>query len=378
MIKNIITISAICIIVPCLFFFWYQSGRKIVNIPAILDPDNIINYGVNKNRGNLIAIQPFMLPSDYASEYNFKTKIETYLLAARQKNWLNPKTIVALPEYIGTWLVTAEEKGSVYTAPNINKAMGTMLLCNIFSFFKELPFAKAEDGVRYSLFKMKAKKAASIYQHVFSELAKKYGITIVAGSIILPSPRINQGKLETGNGRLYNVSIVYKPDGMAYESIVRKVFLVKEEQSFLTKAPVDELPVFETPAGKLGVLICADAWYPLSYTALKSRKVDLIIVPSYLESDGSFIRPWHGYNGYPAPDDVNLKDINRITEGEACIKYSLAGRMHTAGALYGVNVFLRGKLWDLGSDGETIIINRGKIIKAKNNSGAAILNCWLS
>lgn len=28
---------------------------------------------------------------------------------------------------------------------------------------------------------------------------------------------------------------------------------------------MDDIPVFDTPVGKLGVLVCADSWYPEAY-----------------------------------------------------------------------------------------------------------------
>lgn len=34
---------------------------------------------------------------------------------------------------------------------------------------------------------------------------------------------------------------------------------------------VEDLPVFETPVGKLAVLICADSWFPEQYKALKEK-----------------------------------------------------------------------------------------------------------
>lgn len=77
------------------------------------------------------------------------------------------------------------------------------------------------------------------------------------------------------------------------------------------------------------------------------------------------------------PDDVDPKDVGRLTEGQAWLKYSLPGRLRSSGANWGLTVFLRGALWDLGSDGHTIVVDGPAVTEAKHVSGAALVNCWL-
>ncbi len=345
--------------------------------PAYLHLQEITEYGTDTHRGNLLGIQPCMVPVDYASEETFYAKIDDTLNVALRRDWFNEKTVVVFPEYIGTWLVAAGEKQRVYQAENIESAMQTLVLSNLIPFVKVLLFAKAKDVVKYSLFRMKATRMAEIYHNVFSGLAKKHAVTIVAGSIVLPSPEVSNGKLAIGDGELYNVSVVYKPGGSAYEDVVRKVFPTEAELPFTTPASATELPVFDTPAGRLGVLICADSWYPSTYEVMQAKKAGLVAVPSYLAPDSIWQKPWRGYDGAPAPDDVDTHDVNQIAEGEAWLKYALAGRMARAGIGQGINVFLRGNLWDLGSDGHTIVVRGRTVIEAKHVAGAAIINSWL-
>jgi predicted amidohydrolase len=346
---------------------------------AYLHLQEIAEYGTDTRRGNLLGVQPFMVPVDYASEERFYARMDGFLAVARQRGWLNEKTIVVFPEYIGTWLVAAGEKPRVYQAESIARAMQTLVLSHPLSFVRVLPFAfaRAKDAVKYSLFRMKAARMAEIYHAVFSGLAKKHGVTIVAGSIVLPSPEIRDGKLEIGDGELYNVSVVYRPDGAPYEDVVRKVFPIGTELPFTTQASAADLPVFDTPAGRVGVLICADSWYPSPYEVMQAKGADLAAVPSYLAPDGIWDTPWRGYDGAPAPDDVDARDVNKISEGEAWLKYALAGRMAGAGIQHGINVFLRGGVWDLGSDGHTVVVRERTVVEAKHVAGAAIINSWL-
>lgn len=344
---------------------------------AHLHLQDIATYGTNAQRGSLLGVQPFMVPADYASEEAFYTKVDGYLDVAFRQGWLNEKTIVVFPEYVGTWLVTAGEKPRVHQATTIASAMQALVLSHPLSFLKTLRSARAKDRVKYSLFRMKAARMAEIYHRVFSGLAKKYTVTVVAGSIVLPSPEIRVGRLAIGDGSLYNVSVVYKSDGSAYPDLVRKVFPIGVELPFIAPAPAAELPVFDTPAGRLGVLVCADSWYPSTYEAIKAKNADLVAVPSYLSPDGIWETRWRGYDGALAPDDVDARDVGQLTEGQAWLKYALAGRLAAGGAGHGINVFLRGDLWDLGSDGHTIVVRGETVIEARHVAGAAIVNSWL-
>jgi len=112
---------------------------------------------------------------------------------------------------------------------------------------------------------------------------------------------------------------------------------------------------------------------------LREQGIDLLAVPSY---GGFAVRTWNeawlGYDGWSAPGDVDLKDINKITEGQAWNKYSLAGRMRASGATYGMNVFLRGKLWDQDAGGwPATLVRDGEVFVEEPTQKAAILSLWL-
>lgn len=339
--------------------------------------DEMTAVGTNTRRGNLLSIQPYMLPADYTSADTLCAKLEGYLDAARQAGWINPLTIAVFPEYIGTWLVVSGEDAAVYAAENIASGIRRMVMRHLFPFIKAFLTAKEKDRLTASVFRMQAARMASDYQAVFSELAKRFVLTIVAGSILLPAPQVKEGEVVAGVGPLYNVTAVFKPDGKAHPKLSFKAFPIESELSFITPASQDGLPVFETPAGKLGVLVCADGWYPQLYERLKAQGVDFVVVPSFATGNGQWDIPWGGYNGALAPADVNYKDVGYLTEGQAWRKYALAGRLSQAGARAGANVFLHGSLWDLGSDsGRSLIVNGAGFTETRSKEGA-ILNLWL-
>jgi hypothetical protein len=258
--------------------------------------------------------------------------------------------------------------------------MRTLVLSNLWGVLAATP-ARGGERIKVAIFRLKAAAMAGAYQRTFSRLARAFGVTIVGGSIVLPAPRVApDGTLVAGDaGALHNVAALFRPDGRVDPALVRKVFLIDSERAFLAAGAVAELPVFRTPAGRLGVLLCADAWYPESHAVLRGRGAELVAVPAFADGDGSWGARWQGYNGAPAPADVESADVRRLREAEAWLKYGLAGRLRAGGARAGITVFLRGALWDLGSDGQTIAVAAGGRVErgAHLIAGAALFNLWL-
>ena len=337
----------------------------------------IVELGSNAGRGNLLGVQPYLVANDYASEELFYARLDSYLQAAGQKGWLGDRTIVVWPEQIGTWLIAAGESQAVFRARTLHAALQPLILRHVIPFAARLVSAREKDWVIASLFRMKAGQMAGLYQAAFSRQARRYAVTVVAGSIFLPSPQVKQGKIVAGRGPIFNTSAVFRPDGLAHGELARKSFIVSTEQPFAIAAPIIELPVFDTPAGRLGVAICADSWYPQIYDRLQAAGAEFIAVPSLVTGPGIWEQPWRGYDGGDTPQDVNPEDVGRISEGQAWLKYALAGRMGRSGARCGVNVFLRGKLWDLGTDNGNSVGVRGDEIVEVKREGGALINIWL-
>ena len=344
-----------------------------------LSQPNLYQLGEDHGRGNMLGISPYVVPQDYASGESFFKKLDIYLSAAQREKWLSAKTILIFPEYTGTWLVLAGESQSILQAASLQAAEQALVLRHPLKFGMYWLWSKEQVRAEAAFFRMKASQMAEIYQAIFSQLARTYSVTIVAGSIILPSPQISNGRVILTHGPLRNVSVIFQPDGAPYAHPIYKAFLTAEEQPFLKPASANDIPSFDTPTGRLGVLICADSWYPQAYMPLKEQGVNLVAVPSYAD-DGmeKWNQPWPGYNGWPTPADVEIQDIRNITEAQAWNKYSLAGRIRSGGAAYGVRVFLRGKLWDLDLGGWSgTMVRDGEVFVEPSTQKAALLNLWL-
>lgn len=336
-----------------------------------------VEHGTDAQKGNLLGIQPFMEVPDYSTEEAFFTKLDQYFAESNRRGWIGPKTIAILPEYVAAWLLVAGEGPGVIQSRITEVAMIRLILANLGAFLKYFFKAPARDRVKYAIFRMKAEQVGRIYHSVFSRLAKKYGVTVVAGSVVLPALEVRGSELVFKGDKLFNTTLVYKPNGEAYPETVHKVYVTPPEIVYTECGRVDALPVFTTPAGRLGVLNCADSWYADTYKKLEG-KIDFLAVPSFIEKNFVTGAPWKADNIAPLPVEYDPKDQHRITYDDAWIKYAMPSRIHTAGVQHGVNVFLRGKFWSLGSDGHSILMHSGKLLRGKDGSGAALQNLWLT
>ncbi len=360
-------------IVIALYLTWALYGRtksnpyEYKNIPATIQ----INHP--EGISNIVGIQPYMTSWDYMGAQSFYAKMEYYFEEANKAGLLNKNTTVALPEHLGTWLVAAGEKQSVYSASSIEAAMRITVFSNLFNFVYYYSRSGATDKVREAIFQMKAKRMAAIYNYTFSRLARNYEVAIVPGSIVLPKPVVTNGEIKTTKGALFNTSMVFNNDGTVDQNLTLKQYPIEDELTFISPSGED-LPIYEVPSGKTSILICADAWYPESYRQVVSNGVNTIIVPAYSAGDGLWDTKWKGYNGAEQPQDIDIIDIEKITEGEAWHKYTLsrfAGKGNIA-----ISVFLRGEIWDLGTDGESFVYINNEIKSVEKTEGPQIFNVW--
>lgn len=356
------------------YFVWLRSGRSYAHYEMTSERSVFIKAGTY-TKGNVVGIQPYMVPADYRTADALYAKLSRYLSIAKKNGSFTPATVVVFPEYIGTWLVAVNEKATVYEAATSRDAMKTVVMSHPLSFASHYLRSKADDKTTAAVFALKAEQMATAYQDVFGRLALEYGATVVAGSIVLPSPAVKGGQLTVGNGPMYNVTAVFDEQGQLMEPLVVKSFLVEEEKAFTRVANQASFPSFSTPAGRLAALVCADSWYDEGYQSLSEQGVDLVVVPSCLAGDDIWNKPWKGYNGGTPPANVSPDDIGNLTEGQAWQKYGLPGRAPAFGFQTGINVFLRGQLWDLGTNGHPITLSEGtaEVIEIPAD-GAAIVN----
>jgi predicted amidohydrolase len=99
----------------------------------------------------------------------------------------------------------------------------------------------------------------------FGTFALRHHLYIVAGLV------------ERDRHLIYNVAVLIGPDGKVVGKY-RKVTLPRGEIE-MGVAPGSEYPVFETPLGKIGLMVCYDGFYPEVARELAMKGAELIAFP---------------------------------------------------------------------------------------------------
>ncbi|MBX8483867.1 nitrilase-related carbon-nitrogen hydrolase [Pseudomonas cichorii] len=340
-----------------------------------------INEGQPGERGNLLGIEPELFPTDYQNPQRLHRKLAAYLQHARELGLINARTIVVLPEHVGTWLFVSGEKNELFQASDRDDAMSWLPWSNPLQFIKAFVQATGENRLEDTYLRMKASSMAQNYQTLFGGLAREFGVTLVAGSIVLPEPRVEEGQLRIGSGDLYNSSLVFGSDGLPLGQPQRQLFASHYQHDYVETQSRAPLNVIDTPAGRLAVLIGSDSWYPSSYTRLNESGAELIAVPAFVPGKSSWAGSWRGLRDKSENPGADLKP-GTISEGEAWHQLTLTGRKPDSNARAGISVFLHGQFWNQGSSGQGFASDNGQIIdeqQVENSalSGARLINIWL-
>ena len=120
------------------------------------------------------------------------------------------------------------------------------------------------------------------------------------------------GMLEREGDNLYNSAVLLGPGVLGR---YRKTHLWDREK--LLYEPGRELPVFDTPLGRIGVLICYDAWFPEAARTLALKGAQILCLPSNAPDD------W-------VPETRRLGDLTMLDVH--CIAAANANRVFVAAA----------------------------------------------
>ncbi|UQI33119.1 MULTISPECIES: carbon-nitrogen hydrolase family protein [Pseudomonas] len=374
--KFLYLLFTLALIAALITYALWTTDRPTGHYLSDLRINLAVDQGTPADRGNLLGIQPELFPTDYQSPERLHRKLAAYLQTARALGFLNAKTVVVLPEHIGTWLMVGGEKDELYQATTLKEAMNWLAISNPLAFIRALVSAQGDNRLDDAYLRMKAERMAHDYQALFGGLAKEFGITLVAGSIVLPEPSVSEGELKIGRGALYNSSLVFGSDGRPIGQPQRQRHPVFEQRDVLGANHPTAPQVIDTPAGRLGVLIGSDSWYPLHYRQLNDQGAQLIAVPAFIIGRDTWDKPWSGYKGLSTPSEVSLKP-GEVSEGQAWHRLTLTGQLPISQARGGVSVFLRGQFWDSGSAGQSFISHDGQHFPDGEARGARLLNLWL-
>ena len=377
------SITAVLLVALLISYGLWTSKRHVGHYLSDLRIQLAINDGQPEGRGNLLGVQPELFPSDYSSAKRLHRKLAAYLQQARDQGLINDKTIVVFPEHIGTWLFAVDEKTQFYQAATIEDAMNWLSFSNPLLFFDAILHARGEDRLADAHLRMKSRSMVKNYQTVFGGLAKEFGVTLVAGSIVLPNPEVENGQLTVGTGALYNSSQVFGADGLPIGQPQRQLLPSWYQRGYIRGSKNAPLNVIDTPAGRLATLIGTDSWYPDNYHKLSLAGAELIAVPAFVAGSSGWSMPWR--EDKHADLTAELKQgAAPLTEGQAWRRLALAP---ISSAKAGISVFMHGQFWNQGSAGHSFASRGTQSIAdlpqvdppkgLKPGQGARLINVWL-
>ena len=107
--------------------------------------------------------------------------------------------------------------------------------------------------------------------------AKQHNVTIVCG--------MNERESQLSRATLYNTVVIIGPDGKLLNRH-RKLMPTNPERMVWGFGDATGLKVVETPAGRIGALICWENYMPLARYAMYAQGVEIYIAPTYDSGEG--------------------------------------------------------------------------------------------
>ena len=119
------------------------------------------------------------------------------------------------------------------------------------------------------------------FKNEISHLAVSYNVNVITGSM----PLLDE------DDTLYNVSYLCRRDGTVEEQ--RKIHITPHERSAWVIEGGDEVKVFDTDAGRIGILVCYDVEFPELARLMALDDMDILFVPFWTDTKNGYLRVRH-------------------------------------------------------------------------------------
>ena len=296
----------------------------------------------------LVAIQMRWSAQDGRSPNVFAARIERLLAQAISGLDSGKPALVAFPEDVGLLAALAVLPPALLKQPSMAAAMTLA----IRQRFLPVVYHRLRYRVRWARALLLAiqPQLAPLYLGIFSTLARKYRVYVAAGSAPLAEiPLSSSFHLEDLRPRgpaVYNTAALFGPDG-ALIGLQRKVALIDLEgpQGLdLTPGPLEQIQVFATEVGRIGIAICLDAFAPESPVRDRLARLGAEILVQPSANPG----PWT-----PEQQADWLRGAWAATVQE--------GRF-----VYAINPMMTGALFDLAFYGQSALFARDPKLSPKD------------
>ncbi|SIT00413.1 Predicted amidohydrolase [Thalassolituus maritimus] len=116
--------------------------------------------------------------------------------------------------------------------------------------------------------------------NAMSRMAVEYNANIITGSMPLQK-----------NGHIYNAAYLCHRSGRVDEQL--KIHITPHEKNDWVIRGGDKLDVFETDAGRVGILICYDVEFPELSRLMAEKGLQILFVPFWTDTKNSYLRVRH-------------------------------------------------------------------------------------
>ncbi len=118
------------------------------------------------------------------------------------------------------------------------------------------------------------------FKNEMSQMAVSYNINVITGSLPLVEDNL-----------LYNVSYLCRRDGTV--ELQSKIHITPHERRDWVIQGGNQLRVFDTDAGRVGILICYDVEFPELGRLLAEQDMDILFVPFWTDTKNGYLRVRH-------------------------------------------------------------------------------------
>ncbi len=277
-------------------------------------------------RANLVAVQVRASLEDYASAEAFRRRMTGLMEQAATTVDFSLPTIVCFPETVGLWLsFVPEVYDQIRDCSTIQQALIRGIPRNLPRFVGAC-WRYRTVGVR-TIFLETALEAEATYRETFSDLARRYGCYLQAGTIYVPSIEDEPVKGRHPLGRnVYNIAYLFGPNGLCLQRVPKRNLSPPLEHKFgFAPGGKTDLHPIDTPLGRMGILICYDGFHESLVEHYDSLGVQIVLNPSH--SDRNWEQPAGFNNGITVGEAWARHGVGALIQGRLNIRYAVVAMM---------------------------------------------------
>ena len=292
----------------------------------------------------LAAVQAQILPGSYRSAAAFRERTVSLARAAVAGAPANAPRVVAFPEaYALPLLFWLDTPASVLNAPGSLKAALSLTAASL----RREPAALWRHPAPDLFYHLRLPQVWPAYLQAFAAAARASDAYVIGGSLMGPLLDEEPARgVFVASRRSYNWLAVFSPAGRVLARPAKVRLTPAERRAFISGAGFGA-QVLRTALGRLGVLICLDAFHESLVERVDAAGAWLLVQPS--ANAAAWNGPW-------SADPAQV-------EGEVWLREGLAKMLEGRENLrYGLNPMLNGDLYEMHFEGLSSVAAAGRLL----------------